>query len=216
MIVAETRRCDRAVFHFSEVPDIVRTAVKTTGCLATRLPPNRLPEVRSIFGSIEEEFRRPTALSEVRYEIALLQLTLLALGSLDLRPAQPLYNVPRERVERALAWYTEHLGESPSLNDVAKNVHISPSHLRRHFYQQLGRSPTATFNRLRMQKATTLLVNSSLTLDQIAETCGYHSASDFCRSFKLHFKVTPHSWRQEVNSAAGRVTKPRAASSVRR
>jgi hypothetical protein len=64
------------------------------------------------------DFRRPTALSEVRYEIALRQLVLLALSELDAQPLHPLYNLSRERVEKAIAWYDENrstYGDSSSL-----------------------------------------------------------------------------------------------------
>jgi len=201
VIVAETRKCDRAVFHFSEVPEILQQAVVPNGCLSRQLGPRAVAEVRAIAASIQEDFRRPTVLSELRYEMAVLQLTLIALAHLDAQPVNPLYNLSRDRVEKALAWYSGHMAESPTLYEVARNVHVSQTHLRRHFYDRLGRSPKAVFSKLRMQKATQLLVNSSLTLDQIAEHCGFNTASDFCRAFKGHFNVTPNSWRRNVNSA---------------
>ncbi len=201
VVAAETRRCDRAVFHFSDVPPMLQTAAQAHGYLAKCLAPRQLAEVRAIAESIEGDFLQPTALSELRYETILLKLTLLALEHLDAQPLQPYYNVTRDRVEKALHWYNESMAQSPSLNEVARNVHISPTHLRRHFYERLGRSPKAIFSKLRMQKATKLLVNSNLTLEQIAEQCGFATASDFCRAFKRHFRVTPSSWRQNVNSA---------------
>jgi AraC family transcriptional regulator len=201
VIAAGTRRVDRAVFHFSEVPDALRDEVAAGGCIAKRLTPAQIAEVRALGAGIEPDFARPTALSATRCEIVLLRLSLLALSHLDAQPLHPLHNVSRDRVEKALAWYSEHMAESPSLRDVAANVHVSQTHLRRHFYERLGRSPKAVFSKLRMQRATQLLVGSTHTLDQIAEACGFNSASDFCRAFKGHFKVTPNAWRRNVNSA---------------
>lgn len=201
VIVADTRICDRAVFHFPVVPEMLQSAACANGCLAKCLTPRQLAVVRTIARSIEEEYRRPTALSELRYEVILLRLTLIALEHLGAQPLQPHYNIARDRVEKALQWYIEAMAQSPSLNDVARNVHVSPTHLRRHFYERLGRSPKAIFSKLRMQKATRLLVNSNLTLEQIAEQCGFAAASDFCRAFKRHFRVTPNAWRHNVNSA---------------
>lgn len=201
VIVADTRRCDRAVFHFSHVPQILADAARAQGCLGRRLTRPQLAEVRSIVSSIESHFRHPTGLSEVRYEIVLLRLTLLALDALDAKPLHPLHTIARDRVEQAVTWYTDHMAEAPSLKHVASAVHVSPSHLRRHFYERLGRSPKAVFNKARMQRATSLLVGSALTLDQIAERCGFTTASDFCRAFKSEFNVTPSAWRRNVNSA---------------
>jgi AraC family transcriptional regulator len=201
VITAETRKCDRAVFHFSDVPEMLQSAAKARGYLVKCLAPRQLAEVRAIAQSIEGDFRQPTALSELRYEAILLKLTLLSLSHLDAQPLHPHYNVARDRVEKALHWYNESMAQSPSLNEVARNVHVSTTHLRRHFYERLGRSPKAIFSKLRMQKATKLLVNSNFTLEQIAGHCGFNTASDFCRAFKRQFRVSPSSWRHNVNSA---------------
>ncbi|MBL9215341.1 MAG: helix-turn-helix transcriptional regulator [Opitutaceae bacterium] len=202
---ARTRRCDRAVFHFADVPEILRHAAQARGCLAKNLAPAQLAEIRALARAIDREFRHPTLLSELRYEEVLLRLTLIALDHLAAKPLHPHSHVARDRVEQALTWYSAHLAEAPSLRAVAQNVHVSPTHLRRHFHARLGRSPKAVFTKLRMQKAAKLLMSSRLTLDQIAEQCGFKSAPDFSRAFKRHFRVTPGSWRHKVNSA------PRAA-----
>jgi len=60
------------------------------------------------------------------------------------------------------------------------------------------------FTRARMQRATSLLVGTDLTLETIAERCGFSTASDFCRAFKTEFHTTPNSWRRTVNSAEAR------------
>ena len=204
VVSASTRRCERAVFHFAHVPEILQNAARKHGYLACRLGPRQIEMVRTIVASIEPQYARPTALSEVRFEITALQLSLLALPELDAQAVHPLYNLSRERVEKAVAWYTEHMAAGPSLHDVAAAVHVSPSHLRRHFYERLGRSPKAVFNKTRLQRATKLLVGTMLTLEQIAEHCGFNTASDFCRAFKAHFHVTPNAWRRNVNSATPR------------
>jgi AraC family transcriptional regulator len=201
VVTAETRRCDRAVFHFSDVPEILRAAVRAHGYLAKTLDARQLAAVRGIARSIAGDFAHPTVLSELRYEEILLRLTLLALEHLDAQPVQPHSNLARDRVERALQWYNAAMTQAPSLAEVARNVHVSPTHLRRHFYERLGRSPKAVFSKLRMQRATQLLVNTPLTLDRIAEQCGFATASDFSRAFKRQFRVTPHAWRRTVNSA---------------
>jgi AraC family transcriptional regulator len=157
-------------------------------------------------------FCAPNVLSELYFESALLRLSILALRGLEFAPVSALENVPRERVEKAVAWFKDHLQNSPSLSDVADNVHISVTQLRRHFYEKLGRSPKAIFNKLRMQKATQLLISTSLTLDQIGEQCGFQSATDFCRAFKKTFNVTANHWRHDVN-ASGQVDRSALTSS---
>ncbi len=210
VIRAETRRCDRAVFHFSAVPELVRAAVRSKGYLALRLDHTHLAEVRALARSLQADFDRPTPLSELRFEAASLQLALLALGPLDAEPLPVRTDSARDRVARALAWYEEHLAEAPSLSQVARAVHVSPTHLRRHFHERLGRSPKAIFSKLRMQRAARLLVATGQTLERIAEQCGFPAASDFGRAFKRHFGVTPNAWRHNVNSATPAVAEVQA------
>lgn len=204
VLVAETPRCNRAVFHFAYVGDVLQAEVAKSGIFRKLLNKEELDEARDIADSVKRPFRSPNLLSELYFESALLRLTILALQGLDFEKVNSLQNVPRERVEKAVAWYNEHLQNSPSLSDVADSVHISVTQLRRHFYELMGRSPKAIFNKLRMQKATQLLISTSLTLDQIGEQCGFQSATDFCRAFKKAFNVTPNNWRHDVN-ASGRV-----------
>lgn len=204
VLVPETPRCNRAVFHFAYVGEMLQAEVTKRGIFRKLLNEEELKEARSITDSVKGPFRTPNQLSELYFESALLRLTILALRGLDFERIQSLQNVPRERVEKAMVWYNDHLQNSPSLSDVADSVHISVTQLRRHFYEQVGRSPKAIFNKLRMQRATQLLISTSLTLDQIGEQCGFQSATDFCRAFKKVFNVTPNHWRHDVN-ASGRV-----------
>jgi len=204
VLIPETPRCFRAVFHFSYVGEILHDEVLKRGILSRWLDEKTLAEVKDIASTIKSHFRNPTIISELHYELALLRLSLIALDGLGFEKTNPLQSVPRERVEKALAWYNEHIKESPSLYEVAQNVHISATQLRRHFYEQIGRSPKAAFSRERMHKATRLLTNTSSTLDQIAEECGFQSSTDFCRAFKKTFNVTPNHWRHNVN-ASGQV-----------
>jgi AraC family transcriptional regulator len=204
VLIPATSRCSRAVFHFAYVGDMLQTEVMKCGIFRKRLNEAELREARSIAETVRAPFSSPNLLSELYFESALLRLTILALRGLDFEPLSPLQNIPRERVKKAIEWYGEHLQTSPSLSDVADNVHISVTQLRRHFYEQVGRSPRAIFSKLRMQRASQLLISTSLTLDQIAEQCGFHSATDFCRAFKKFFNVTPNHWRHDVN-ASGQV-----------
>lgn len=210
VLVADQPRCFRAVFHFSYVSDLLRNVVMKRGILAKRLPPAALAEVRQIVRTIQPHYRKPTALSELYYEQALLRLTLFALEGMHFSPITTLGNIGKTRVEQAVEWFSEHIGESPSLSDVANMVHISPTQLRRHFYEEFGKSPKAVFVKLRMQRVSQLLATTSHTLERIAELCGFQSSTDLCRSFKKVFKVTPNRWRHEVNTS-GRVDRSPSA-----
>jgi len=201
VIVAKQAKCLRTVFHYAYVSDVLERVVAERGILAMKLNQADLAQVREITRSVQPHFRNPTELGVLYFEQALLGLTILALKDVSFKSTTPLASIGKKRVQGAIAWYADHIGEAPSLSDISQIVHVSPTQLRRHFYEEFGKSPKAVFIKMRMQRASQLLSTTSDTLAQIAEACGFQSATDFCRSFKKAFKVTPNCWRHQVNKS---------------
>jgi len=201
VLVTKEAKCLRAVFHYAYVSDVLQRVVAERGILALKLSQADLAQVREIARSVQPHFRNPTDLGALYFEQALLRLTILALKDIAFKPTTPLASIGKKRVQGSIAWYIAHIGEAPSLSDIAHRVHVSPTQLRRHFYEEFGKSPKSVFIKIRMQRASQLLSTTSDTLAQIAEACGFQSATDFCRSFKKAFKVTPNCWRHQVNKS---------------
>lgn len=190
------RECQVVCFHFAFVPapldEIVR-ANPGQGCDLTVAQGERLQQLAR---ELRLEFERPTRLTHLRLQIALLELTLLALGPLAAEPLPEAAQSASQRVDAALAWFSEHLAEAPTIETVARNVHVSPSHLRRLFMVARQESPQTAFKRLRLQRVMELLSETSLKLETIAAQCGYANSSDLCRAFRNEFHISPGSWRQ--------------------
>ena len=81
---------------------------------------------------------------------------------------------------------------------VAREVHVSPSTLRRLFRRVLRQQPARVFGRIQIEKGMRLMTETKSKLDSIAEECGFTSTSDFCRAFKAFTKVTPTVWRETI------------------
>ncbi|MCG8428057.1 MAG: helix-turn-helix transcriptional regulator, partial [Chromatiales bacterium] len=59
------------------------------------------------------------------------------------------------------------------------------------FNALVGTSPNRYLTTWRMQEATTLLESTELSVEQIAERCGYRSHIAFRKAFKANLGVTP-------------------------
>lgn len=70
------------------------------------------------------------------------------------------------------------------LNDVANFLHINPSYFSHLFKQITGCTFKNYLTQLRIEKATDLLLNSSLTINQISRQVGYEDSNYFSRVFK--------------------------------
>ena len=73
---------------------------------------------------------------------------------------------------------------------------MSNATLMRHFKASLGCTPMEYLRNLRLEHAAELLVNSSISIKEIADNSGFLSDAYFFRSFKKHYGVTPVEFRR--------------------
>ena len=71
-----------------------------------------------------------------------------------------------------------------------RNLDISASYLRSEFKNAYGVTPIEYLKHIRHQNALSLLASDYYTVEELAEKCGYGSASYFIQSFR---KITGYS-----------------------
>jgi transcriptional regulator GlxA family with amidase domain len=114
-----------------------------------------------------------------------------------LQPA-PLYSERTKdaRIRRAMLLIERSIENPISCEFIARQSHLSVRQLERLFKTELGISPIAYAERLRMERAHELLSNSREPLHQIAIRCGYKNHSHFSVRFKRAYGVSPSVLRQ--------------------
>ena len=83
----------------------------------------------------------------------------------------------------------------PYLNEVARAVNLTPQHLSNLFHLHTGFTFTEYCNAVRINKGAFLLLNSSLTIEEIAHKVGFSSSSYFSKIFKKLVGITPQNFR---------------------
>lgn len=93
--------------------------------------------------------------------------------------------------------YIENNIDKPELSMtlLAKASRISEVYLRRLFNREFGISPKQYITQLRISRAKQLLINSGISVSQVAEGCGYSSVYHFSRAFKAFTGYTPSEYR---------------------
>ena len=79
---------------------------------------------------------------------------------------------------------------SPSL--LAREVGMSTRQLERLFRRYLNRSPKRYYMELRLQKARNLLMQTDMTVINVALACGFASPSHFSKCYRAHYQTTPY------------------------
>ncbi|MFV0515474.1 MAG: GlxA family transcriptional regulator [Jhaorihella sp.] len=79
---------------------------------------------------------------------------------------------------------------SPSL--LAQEVGMSTRQLERLFRRYLNRSPKRYYMELRLQKARNLLMQTDMSVINVALACGFASPSHFSKCYRAHYNTTPY------------------------
>ncbi len=107
--------------------------------------------------------------------------------------------VPPDRISKACEHIQAHLAEPIYVADLATMVGLGRSAFSRLFKRSTGRSVPQYVNELRIGRACQLLVETDLTVSQIAYDCGFVSPAHFQRQFREHQACTPLSYRQKMS-----------------
>ena len=83
-----------------------------------------------------------------------------------------------------------------SVEQICQVTGVSRSTLDKLFLQHLGRTVAEEITRVHLQRAKDLLRNSDMSLAEIAESCGFSSATYLCRFFKRSTGQTPVAYRK--------------------
>ena len=90
---------------------------------------------------------------------------------------------------------------SPSV--LASDVGMSTRQLERLFRRYLNRSPKRYYMELRLQKARNLLMQTDMSVINVALACGFASPSHFSKCYRAHYDTTPY---RERGSHAARLS----------
>ena len=101
--------------------------------------------------------------------------------------ASPAYHV--------IHYVAEHFQEDITLQDIAKQLGYDYHYLSRVFCQTTGIKFRDFVNRLRVECARGLLLNTDKTISAVALECGFQSVRSFNRSFQSTLGITPQKFR---------------------
>lgn len=87
------------------------------------------------------------------------------------------------------------MGRPLTVAALAQQLGITPEHLARLFRQTTGISPLEAIRQERMQAATLLLRDQSLSIKEVATRLGFDTSSHFARLFRQVWNLTPQQYR---------------------
>lgn len=101
-------------------------------------------------------------------------------------------------VRRALEVIRKHPTAPVDARSLALRIGLSRSHLFRAFREQLGCTPTAVGNALRMEYSIRALEGSAAQVADISDTLGFSAPGHFVNFFSAHMGIAPGRYRQHL------------------
>ncbi|MDE6476020.1 MAG: AraC family transcriptional regulator [Erysipelotrichaceae bacterium] len=99
---------------------------------------------------------------------------------------------------KALAYLEHNYGQNIKIGTLATLLNIDRSYLHRLFIEQLEVSPKQFLTNIRLEKAKQLLLDSDLSIRNIAYSVGFDDASNFSKLFKQETGMTANSYRKKA------------------
>jgi AraC family transcriptional regulator len=99
-------------------------------------------------------------------------------------------------VQRAIDTMRSNLGDSLTIDDLARSAMFSKFHFTRMFQRVTGVSPGRFLSAMRLEEAKRLLLSTSLTVADISHQVGYNSVGTFSSRFRHSVGMSPTTYRQ--------------------
>ncbi|MEO0372122.1 MAG: AraC family transcriptional regulator [Pseudomonadota bacterium] len=96
---------------------------------------------------------------------------------------------------RVLGHIRDQLDRTITVDDLAREVGMSPSHFSRAFKETLGQTPMQYVLAYRIEQAASMMRDKTRPLGDIALACGFADQAHFSRSFKQITGQTPRAYR---------------------
>lgn len=103
-----------------------------------------------------------------------------------------------DRIKRTLFHIEQHISEPVNLAELAEIACLSQHHFHRLFKTELGETPKAYVDRVRMEHiAHMMVIRKDLGLTALAFEYGFSSPAAFTRAFKALYRVSPRAFRDK-------------------
>lgn len=126
-------------------------------------------------------------------------LTDMLLSLHTAKPAEREYSSKAYRhVEEIKEYLKAHMQQKISIEDLAKQYYLSRPYIRNLFVRYENMSPKQYLQKIRMERAAELLLQTRYDVGLIAASVGYGDLFAFSRTFKQFYKISPTEYRRQA------------------
>ena len=141
---------------------------------------------------VEEDWGRALALAVARRMVLYLKRD----GGQQQYSTHLANQISSDQFAGLVEWLHRNLHKNISVESMAEQCAMSPRNFARRFVAETGDTPSRFLEKARVEKSRQLLLEKNLSLEKIAQTCGFNSAEQLRRAFYRHLGVLPSDYRK--------------------
>ena len=101
-----------------------------------------------------------------------------------------------DQIRPALEHIRDNFANPTKIAQIASVCHMSESHFRRLFEENMGMTPVDYLNQVRIKKACDMIRKTGYSMEEIAVKVGFSTTSTFNRNFKRIVGTSPYHWKK--------------------
>ena len=105
----------------------------------------------------------------------------------------------RGKIENAAAYLEEHYQEKIMLKQLLRQSSMSQTRFLKCFGERFRKSPMRYLQEIRLHHACEMLRETTLTVKEIADRCGFYDSNYFIKLYKSRFNCSPNRMRKQMN-----------------
>ena len=173
------------------------TFQKCFGKRQITIPPNRRDYIEELFAKIIREHNGIDIFSESMLTIYVYELILFVLRCQENSDAAyPASEIGDDVISEAAKFISGNFTKDFSLSQLAVKYNMSPSYFSRKFKLCTGFGYKEYLITVRIIEACRLLLNTDMSITQIAENCGFDDSNYFGDCFKKIKGMSPREYRK--------------------
>lgn len=150
--------------------------------------PDIQEQIKDIFLAIQKDYESPDSFSQ-EYIRSLIHTLFIMLARNPNKKSE--ISTKNEYIEKAIEYIQNNFSSKVTLPDVAGICAVSPEHMSRSFKKETGFGFSEYLTIIRLKHAENLLKNTSFSITEIAEQCGFEDSNYFSCVFKKYYGIPP-------------------------
>jgi AraC-like DNA-binding protein len=139
----------------------------------------------------------PNPIKRLFFESKFLEIITRIMGSRI--PSNETYTLGKfetEQIKKIPEILMRRIDNPPSIPELARELSLSATNMKSGFKKIFDTSIYAYYYNMRLEYATTMLLNTNKSVFEIAIDTGYSNSGNFCNAFKKHYGVSPSQYRK--------------------